>query len=80
MCKFLEELLNKIFIKNKLYNISKQTNSSFSFSIKNILIFNELEKNYQFFKNLNNLTISLNINSKNTKFLRFILNSYKIKT
>lgn len=80
MQQFLVKLFNKILTTNKKYKISVKPNNSFSITIKNILIFSNLEKNYQFFKNLNSLNISIGVNTKNINFIKFLLNSYKIKT
>ena len=80
MQHFIVELLNKIFFTNKKYNVSQKLSSSFSFTIKNILVFTKLEKNYQFFKNLNNLNVSIITNTENFYEFKFLLASYKIKT
>ena len=76
---FFFKLLNEFLLTNgKKVNVKKQKNKSFSFTVKNILIFNELERNYRFFKNLSNLNITFVTNSKNKNNLLFLLKSYKI--
>jgi len=76
---FLTELLTNIFPKlestNKL-NIKKC--HIFSFKIKNPLIFQELEKRYQFFNNLTNLNITIVTNSQTKNELKFLLHAFKI--
>ena len=81
MEEFLTELITNIFPKleytNKLsLNIKKLR--IFSFKIKNPLIFQELEKRYQFFNNLINLNITIVTNAKTKKELKFLLNAFKI--
>ena len=79
MFNFFFKLLNEFFkTTGKKVSSKKQKNKSFSFMIKNILIFDELEKNYRFFKNLSNLNVTLVTNSRNTNSLLFLLKSYKI--
>jgi len=80
MLEFLTELINKIVIENKKIKRSKIFNyNSFSFKISNVLIFNELEKNYQFFKNLKGLDINISTTPTDFKNFLFLLKSHKIK-
>lgn len=76
MNRFIFQLLNKI-ISNELFKTTK-VNNLFSINIQNILIFPELEKNYQFFKDLPGLNI--NIKTTNCTFNEFayLIRSYKI--
>ena len=80
---FILKLINEFFYSksNKqetLKNI-KTTNFSFiSFQIKNSLIFPELETNYQIFKQLTKLNITIVCTSKTFSELTFLLKSYKI--
>ena len=71
----LIKLLNKTLMKSKIKNFT--TNNLFSIKINNILIFKELEQNYQFFKNLSSLNI--NVKTTNCTFQEFIflIHSYK---
>jgi large subunit ribosomal protein L5 len=75
MNSFLIKLLNKTLMKSKIKNFT--TNNLFSIKINNILIFKELEQNYQFFKNLSSLNI--NVKTTNCTFQEFIflIHSYK---
>lgn len=80
MLLFLTKVLGKLIIENKK---SKQPLgldcNIFSFKISNILIFQCLEKNYQFFKNLKSLNVSVVTTSTNFKNFLFLVKSYKIK-
>lgn len=75
MNMILFKLLNKNFPKLKPNQIK---NKSFSITLNNILIFKELEQNYQFFKNLPNLSIYLNFNTNTYNEFYYLLQSYKI--
>ena len=80
---FIQKLINEYFyskfnIQESLKKI-KPINSSFmSFQIKNSLIFPELEANYQIFKQLTKLNITIVCTSKTFSELIFLLKSYKI--
>lgn len=71
----LYKLIN-LNLKNKIKfcNINKM----FSFKLVNILIFTELEQNYQFFKNLLNLNVNIKLTTNNFNELVFLLKSYKL--
>lgn len=71
--KILPRLKTEISTK-KLKNIKVLT-----YHIKNILIFKELEKNYNIFNNIQSLNITILTNVKTKKELFFLLNSFKIK-
>lgn len=76
MNEFLLILINKIisnykFKTYKIYNL-------FSINLKNILIFNELEQNYQFFKNVSDLNIHIGTTSCNLKEFKFLIKSFKL--
>lgn len=80
---FITKLIYEIFYSSKrnLFNTLKKTNknfSVFSFQIKNSLIFSELEFNYQIFKYLTNLNITIICNNNTFSELKFLLKSYKI--
>lgn len=73
---FLFKLMNKfqltelkIASKNKLF---------YSCRISNMFIFNVLEKNYQFFKNLSDLNINISTTTCKNEELLFLLKSYKL--
>lgn len=78
--KILRQFLNLLI--NDLSGLKKSINrnetSIFSFKISNILVFHHLEKNYQFFKNLSDLNITVTtINCKNNE-LGFLLKANKL--
>ena len=79
MLLFLSEFL--VFIFPKLLNIPKQirikNKKNFSFKITSPLVFNELEKRYQFFNKLTGLNITIVTSSKNKKELAVLLTSVK---
>lgn len=79
---FLLKLLNKIFpeLKNFKGLIQKNTNiNSFSFSIKDLINFNELNSNFYLFTNLPTLNITIVFDDiYTTKELDFFINSLKI--
>ena len=75
MFLFYFKLLNKSFLptdKNKLHE------NSFSFQIKNIFLFKELELNYQFFNNLKFFNVNLVTTAVCKKQNKFLLTSYKL--
>ena len=74
--RFLYLLINNLSLtQNKIENTKK--NVSGSLTIRNILVFDILEKNYQFFKNLSDLNINLTTTDCNNKELIFLLKSNK---
>jgi len=81
MQEFLITLINKIKIENKKIkpNCSIMGCNIKSFKINNVHIFPELEKNYQFFKNLNGLDISIVTTETTYENFLFLLKSYKIE-
>lgn len=72
---FLFKILNKILTNSVLKN--NRINNLFSIKINNILIFKELEQNYQFFKNLSSLNINIKTTDCTFKEFVFLINSYK---
>ena len=72
--RFLFKLLNKILLKSEIKN---STNSIF-FKLTNMLVFSELEKNYQFFKNLTDLHIQIKTTQCSKNEFKFLINSYKL--
>ena len=77
---FLTKLINKITLKrSSTKSKARFEHNIFSFKISNVLIFNELEKNYQFFKNLKGLDISFITTKSCYKSFIFLMRSYKIE-
>lgn len=74
---FLFKLLNISLKKKKEFNMINK--NSFSFKIRDILKFSELEQNYQYFKNLPVLNVNIVSNSTKKNLLLFLLKSYKLK-
>lgn len=77
MNKFLFKILNKLVPKFKIHKTNIKT-SMFSFTLKNVLLFNELEQNYQFFKTMPNLTVHVKFTECSFKELICLLKSYKL--
>jgi len=77
---FFFKLLNELLIKIQKFNLNfdKKESKTFSFKVKNSLIFTELENNYQFFKNLPGLNIIIITNATNYNDLKLLLKLYKI--
>lgn len=73
---FLILILNNLQMKEVVFNC--ENSFLFSFKISNILIFNELEKNYQFFKNLSDLNINITAVNCEKKDFFFLLKSNKL--
>ena len=80
MYNFFANLVFNILPKIKQFDkfhYKNLTKNSFSFKIKNNFLFLELETNYEFFKNLNDLDITLVTNSQSKHELYYLLRSYK---
>ena len=79
---FLFKLWNDFFYSKsytrKNVKIETSNTSVFSFQIQNSLIFPELETNYQIFKQLTKLNVTIVCSSKTFCELKFLLKSYKI--
>lgn len=78
MNQFLFKILNKIII-NQTFK-SDTLNNIFSIKLKNILIFQELEQNYRFFKNLYNLNLTVKTTNCSLKDFFFLIISFKLIT
>ena len=82
MYDFLFKLLTRVFPILKDFKgiaLNKNNNiKSFSFTIKELITFKELETHYYLFNNLPPLNITLITNTKTKKELIFLLNSFKI--
>ena len=66
----------KEFKKFTLQKKNQQPNT-FSYQLKNIFVFLELERNYNLFNNLSNLNVTIVTNAKTQNELLFLLNSFK---
>ena len=73
---FLIQLVNKNF-RQQIFTPQKSCNL-FSVKLGNVLIFNELEQNYQFFNNLSNLNINIATTECTFNEFVFLLKSYKL--
>ena len=84
MYTFLNKIANDIFPKIKQFQGFKSLTSkakirkTFSFSLRNNLLFSELEKHYQYFNRLPDLDITMVTNAKSFNELVFLLKSFKI--
>lgn len=77
---FLFKLLNKIIpeLKNFKGLMQAHNKNSFSFSLKDLINFNELNSNFYLFTSLPTLNITLIFNTTNNKELTFLLKSLKL--
>jgi len=82
MLLFFSKMISDIFPKLKNFDgfkINRKTKlNSFSFSIIDMLIYNELEERYYIFNSLPKLTITLITDAKLRKELIFILNALQL--
>jgi large subunit ribosomal protein L5 len=76
--KFFIEVLPRLKKFSSLNLNSLQKNSTVSYSLKNTLIFFELERNYSLFNNLPKLNVTIVIKSSIQKEFIFLLNSFKL--
>ncbi len=76
MYRFLFKILNKHVINLKIKK--NMFNKIFSIKIRNILMFKDLENNYQFFKTIPDLNITIKTKTCNINEFIFLLNSFKI--
>ena len=76
MNMFLFELLNKILATTCIKTI--ETNNLFSINVRNALIFPDIEKNYQFFKNLPCLDVNIKTTKCTLNEFKYLINSYKL--
>lgn len=77
---FFFKLLNNISLlkKNKLTMFKNLNINNITLKFNNTLMFTELEKNYQFFKKLPGLNLTISVNSSTNNFILFLLKSYKL--
>ena len=84
MYTFLLKLLSEVFPTLKDFrglNVSKKLGqTSFSFTLKDLICFKELEKQFYLFTDLPPLNIILITNTKTKKELIYLLNSFKLPT
>lgn len=84
MYTFLKKLIcdSLPFIKNfdKIKINKKKQKKTFSFTLNNLIIFEELELHFYLFRNLPPLNITIITNSKSIKELIFLLQSFKLPT
>jgi large subunit ribosomal protein L5 len=83
MYNFFTKLLVNIFPQLKEFKkfylkTPSFKKNSFSYRLKNIFVFLELERNYSLFSNLSNLNITIITNTKTQDELLFILSSFKL--
>ena len=82
MYSFFFKLLSDVFPILKEFkgiSLKKKNNfKSFSFTLKELIVFKELETNFYLFNNLPLLNINIITNTKTKKELIFLLNSFKI--
>jgi large subunit ribosomal protein L5 len=82
MYTFLGKMIDDIFPKLKPFQgfkiLTSKTHKTFSFSLKNNLLFSELETHYQYFNRLPHLDIAMVTNAKSFNELIFLLKSFKI--
>ena len=81
LLKFLNKLLNKCVIQNSNTKVNDENKKGFSFSFKisNLMLFEELEYNYIFFKSLSSLSVTFITTAVSKNEFIYLLNSYKIK-
>lgn len=60
--------------------VKKFNGGHFSFFIKNLMVFKEIESNYHFFRKLNSLNIVVNTTCKTREELLFLVKFYNIKS
>lgn len=82
MYHFLHKLLSEVFPSLKSFTgfgVSKKLNkTSFSFTLKDLINFKELEKQFYLFINLPPLNITLITNAKTKEELLYLLHSFKL--
>jgi len=80
MYSFFTRLLIDIYPQVKKFTLQRknQKPNTFSYQLKSIFIFLELERNYNLFNNLSNLNITIVTNTKTRNELLFLLNSFKL--
>jgi len=72
----LKFILKLIRIKPE---VKKLNGGHFSFLIKNLMVFKEIESNYHFFRKLNSLNIVVNTTCVSREELLFLIRCYNVK-
>jgi large subunit ribosomal protein L5 len=72
----LKFILKLIRIRPK---VKKFNGGHFSFLIKNLMVFKEIESNYHFFRKLNSLSIVVNTTCVSREELVFLIRCYNVK-
>lgn len=78
---FFSKIVREVYPSSKTFDLFTANNDSkaFSFSVLELLCFEELEKNYNLFKDLNQLNITIVANNtKSPHELEFLLTSLKV--
>lgn len=78
LLKFLTEVLPNLKDFQSLNISNKLDKACFSFTIKDLISFKELEKQFYLFINLPPLNVTLITNTKSTKELVYLLRSFKL--
>ena len=82
MYNFFLKLLTQVFPNLKDFkgvkSSKKLKNKSYSFTLTNLINYEELEKQFYLFTNLPPLNIILITNAKNKKELMYLLQSFKV--
>lgn len=82
MLNFLSNLLLFIIPKDKIFkgaSINKRSNNSVNFEFKSLYLFRELSDHYNILKDLTDLSIVVNTNSKTFSELLFLIRLLKLK-
>jgi large subunit ribosomal protein L5 len=77
---FLSKIVQEVSPSNKVFMLYQPNliKNAFSFNIAELFNFNELEKQYNFFKDLNNLNVTVITNTNSLDELEFILKALKL--
>lgn len=81
MYEFLLKLLTEVYLSFKFFinlNLISKNKKSFSFTLKNLIHFKELKKQFYLFVKLSLLNITLITNAKTEKELLYLLHSFKL--
>jgi large subunit ribosomal protein L5 len=76
--KFISDILPSLKEFKGIILNKKNSFESFSFTLKELIVFKELETNFYLFNNLPPLNINIITNTKTKKELVFLINSFKI--
>lgn len=76
MFVFLEKLVFYILPRLKSFQ-STISDSNVFFKIDNLFLFKEIEKEYEYFQELPNLSVNINFKAKDANEVRYILSAFK---